>query len=125
MPLRQEKEDNVDAILDRVLDALRAEDVSPEFVDLVARKIASLRASPDISQDISTMAAKKFSLKEAAFAFGLKLTNSVQVPGQVGSLKWCIEDIPETNNFVCSPCLGKSFQLPFSRGPISFFFLLV
>ena len=82
---QQETEHIVEAILDRVLDAL----ASP-----AARNITSLRALPDIP----TMAAKEFGLKEAVHAFGLKFTE-VQVPGQAGQaepLKW---DIPETKDF--------------------------
>jgi len=79
---QQETEHIVEAILDRVLDAL----ASP-----AARNITSLRALPDIP----TMAAKEFGLKEAVHAFGLKFTE-VQVPGQAEPLKW---DIPETKDF--------------------------
>ena len=64
----------------------------------------TVRAPPNIS----TLAAKEFSLEDAVLAFGLKFTD--RVSGQVGSLEWCIEDIPETKDFVCSPCLSKSFK---------------
>ena len=104
MLTRQGNADIDDAALKRVLDAFLAEDVSPEFADLVAENIASLRAPPEIS----TMTTKEFSLKEAVIAFGLKFND--RVPGQVGSPKWCIQDIPETKRFVISPCLSKSVK---------------
>ena len=104
MPPRQGKEDVVDATLKRVRDAFLTEDVSPEFSGLVSKKIARLRAPPVIS----TMAAKEFSLKDAVLAFGLKFTD--RVPNQAGSPRWCVEDIPESKDFVCSPSLGKSFK---------------
>lgn len=99
----QGKEDIDDPTLDRVLDALQDEDISPELASLVTKTIASLRAHPDIS----TKAAKEFKLDEAILAFSLKFTNQVHQ-------RWYIEDIPGTKDFVISSCLGKYFKHSYS-----------
>ena len=57
-----------------------------------------------------SVAAKEFKLQEVICAFGLKrVEDLVQVPGQLKSLKWDIQKIPETKGFVLTPFLRKSF----------------
>ena len=59
------------------------------------------------------MAAEEFSLDEAVVAFGLEFSEGlVQIPIPGESLKWRIEDIPWTKDFVLTPCLRKSFKHP-------------
>ena len=53
------------------------------------------------------VAAKEFKFQEVISAFGLKrVEDLVQVPGQLKSLKWDIQEIPETKRFVPTPLLG-------------------
>jgi hypothetical protein len=105
-PWQRRLEDKLDAFFDRVLDALPAEGVSPEF----AGKFANLKGSL-INPDVSTMAATEFSLEEAVAAFGLESSERLvrfRIPGE--PRKWRIEDIPEMKDFVLTPCLSKSFK---------------
>jgi len=106
MPPERE-EDILDAFFDQVLDAFRAEDVPSES----ARKLANLRALL-LDPKVSTMAATEFTIDEAVFAFGLEFSGGlVHLPIDIGeSLKWRIEDIPQTKGFVLTPGLRKSFK---------------
>jgi hypothetical protein len=80
-------------------------------------EFASLAVSLRAPSDVSTKGAKEFSLEETVFAFGLKTAKElVLVPGQSESLKWRIEDNPETKGFVPTLFLGKSFK--HSRSPV-------
>jgi hypothetical protein len=93
------------AFFGRIENAFRAEDVPRE----AAQKPASSR-DPLIKPGVPTKAAKEFSIEQAVFAFGLVPVGIDEIPNDGESLKWRIEDIPETQDFVVSPCLRKSFK---------------
>jgi hypothetical protein len=96
-----------DAVFDLILDALRAQGEPPE----ITRKIASLKA-PILKPRVPTLAAKDFDIGDAVYAFGLKYRDRpVRTRGGLPTFpKWRIEDIPETKEFVVTPCLGRSFK---------------
>jgi hypothetical protein len=112
MPPRQQKEDrkqteDPNAFFDRVLKAFRAEDVPEEST----QKLASLRSLLKPRTSTVTMAAKNFTVEEAVFSFGLERKNKLfKVPEPGESLKWRIEEIPETKGFPMSSSLRKSFK---------------
>jgi hypothetical protein len=60
--------------------------------------------------------AKDFNIDKAVYAFGgLEFRSKlIKVPGGVGFPQWCIQDIPETKEFVLTPRLCKSFKHPLS-----------
>jgi hypothetical protein len=95
----------------RVLNAFCAEDVPRE----ATQKLANLR-DPLFKPGVPTMAATEVQIDQAIFAFGLVPigigTDEIvgEIPDEGESLKWRIEDIPETKDFVLSHCLRKSFD---------------
>jgi hypothetical protein len=96
----QHEKEVVNATLDQVMGTLQEEDMPQELAQRLQNKITGLKSS----SRISTMVAKDFTLDKAIFAFGLKVTN--QVPG-LESIKWQIQNIPETKNFPVTLCLSK------------------
>ncbi len=94
---------------DRVLRAFRAEDVPREST----RKLAKLKDTL-LKPGVPTKGATEFRIEQAIFAFGLVPVGVDEVvdklPNVGESLKWPIEDIPETKDFIISPCLRKSLK---------------
>jgi hypothetical protein len=106
---RERKEDLPRSFFGRIVNAFCAEDVSRE----ATQKLAGL-LDPLINAGVPTKAAKEFLIEQAVFAFGLEPVGIDEIvdeiPNDGESLKWHIEDIPETQDFVVSPCLRKLFK---------------
>ena len=107
MSTRKQKESN-SLFFDQILDAFSAEDVPQEYV----QKLAGLK-NRLLNPSVPTKAAKDFCMKEAVLAFGLLPTGFDEVVDRApdeeeGSIKWKIEEIPETKGFVVSSFMRKS-----------------
>jgi hypothetical protein len=110
MPPRQrQQKESLRDFFDRILRAFRTLNVPREST----QQLATLRG-PLLTPAVPTKAATEFDIHQAVFAFGLVPEGIDEVfdelPNVGESLRWRIEDIPETQDFIISPCLRKSFK---------------
>jgi hypothetical protein len=106
-----ERREDLRTFFNRLLNVFCTEDIPRE----ATQKLANLR-DPPLKRGIPTKAATEFHISQAIFAFGLvpigvgvdEIVDGFVNEGE--SLRWCIEDIPKTNDFVVSHCLRKSFD---------------
>ena len=110
----------VEAVFDRIVAAAANLNHSPDEIsttsdgtlaDLLIQmkpKILSDALAAGGQQEVKrTKAAREFTLEEVVDAFGLKYSTVVSAETSIQQT-WNIQDVPETQNFQMTPCLGKT-----------------